>query len=313
VKAHSLGEYIYDFGWAQAAHEAGLAYYPKLVLGAPLSPATAPRLIVAEDAVHPQALRRALWESAEALAREEGCSGVHVLFCTAEEAGELEDAGWARRLTLQFHWHNPGYRTLDDYLQRFDSKRRNQLKRELRAPQTQGLTLRTVRGEALGPEHARAAHDFYVHTCEQFAWGRVQLNREFFERAFRALPENVELVEALRGEERIAGAFNLAHEGILYGRYWGALEEVPFLHFNVCLYHSVEESIRLGRRRFEPGAGGEHKVSRGFVPSAIHSVHRLFDPALDNAVRRFLRGETLHHRAAIAEGETLAGLKPWRP
>src|SRR5690606_8712720 len=148
--------------------------------------------------------------------------------------------------TLQFHWSNPGYERFDDYLARFDSKRRHQLRRELRAPEAQGITIRSVRDAALTDVHAHAAHDFYLATCRRFPWGRVQLNRDFFVRTFRAMPEQVELVEAMRGEERIAGAFNLRAGGVLYGRYWGAHEEVPFLHFNVCMYHPIAESIAMG-------------------------------------------------------------------
>lgn len=311
-KAHSWGEYIYDFAWAQAAERAGLDYYPKLVLGAPLSPATAPRFLFARDVDAPAPLRDLLARAAVALARELGMSGVHALFCTEEEAHALEAAGFAQRITLQFHWRNPGYGTLDDYLARFDAKRRHQLRREARAPESQGLIIRTVRGEALTDAHADAAHDFYLATCRRYPWGRVQLNRDFFQRVFTAMPDQVELVEALRGEQRIAGAFNLTAGGILYGRYWGALEEVPFLHFNVCMYHPIAEAIALGRTRFEPGAGGEHKVPRGFAPSAVYSAHLLFHPRLDAAVRDFVGREALHHRQLIADGEALAGLKPWR-
>ncbi len=309
-KHHSMGEYIYDFAWAQAAGRMGVEYYPKLILGAPLSPATAPRFLVAagEDA---RDARHALMEAAIESAREEGCSSVHVLFPTEEEADFLESRGMARRMTLQFHWKNPGYRTYEDYLGRFSSKRRHQLKRERGAAAEQGITLRTVEGAALGPEHARRAHAFYAATCERFAWGQVQLTPDFFARAFRAMPESMQMVEAVRGGKVIAGAFNVITPERLYGRYWGCFEEHPFLHFHVCLYHSVEECIRAGRRVFEPGAGGEHKVSRGFEPTAVHSTHLIFDARLDRAIRDFLRREREHLAPAVAEAERLAGLKPW--
>lgn len=310
LKTHSFGEYIYDFGWAQASERAGIPYYPKLVLGAPLSPATTQRFGVG-DAQDGEALRSLLARAAVALARELGASGVHVLFCTGEEAEALTSQGFAHRTSLQFHWQNPGYTSLEDYLGRFTSKRRHQLRRELQAPQAQGVEITTVRGEALEDAHADAAHGFYLATCERFAWGRVQLTQDFFRRAFRTLPEAVELVEARRDGRRIAGAFNLVNDGVLYGRYWGAHEEVPFLHFNVCLYHSIREAISLGRQRFEPGAGGEHKIPRGFAPAAVHSAHLLFEPALDDAVRDLLTREGLHHARIIDEAEQLAGMKPW--
>lgn len=311
LKGHSMGEYIYDFAWAQAARQLGVEYYPKLVVGAPLSPATCPRLLVAAGEADPAALRKALREAAVALAREEGCSSVHVLYPLEEEADALEEAGFARRLTLQFHWRNPGYASFEDYLARFDSKRRNQLRREVRAPAAQGVRLATVRGEALGPEHAAHAFRFYEATCERHAWGRVQLTPDFFARVFRTLPDAVEFVEARREGRLLAGAFNLAWGDVLYGRYWGCDEELPFLHFNVCLYHSVAECIERGRRLFEPGAGGEHKISRGFEPSGVHSAHLLFHPRLDRAVRSFLAEERRHHAGVIAGSADIAGMKPW--
>ncbi|MBU8895676.1 GNAT family N-acetyltransferase [Corallococcus sp. M34] len=310
LKFHSMGEYIYDFGWANAAARLGVEYYPKLIVGGPLSPATVPRLLIAPGEDVP-ALRRALLEAAVESAKEADCSSVHVLYPTDDEAGFLEEAGLARRITLQFQWKNPGYQHYDDYLSRFDSKRRNQLKRERGAAATQGITLRTVRGAELGPEHARRAFEFYASTCERHAWGQVQLTPDFFTRLFRAMPGTVEMVEAVREGKVIAGAFNLATAERLYGRYWGCVEEHPFLHFNVCLYQSVEDCIRAGRKVFEPGAGGEHKVSRGFEPTAVHSAHLVFDRRLDSAVRDFVRRERHQLQLAVEEAERICGLKPW--
>lgn len=309
-KYHSMGEYIYDYAWAQAAARMGVEYYPKLVIGAPLSPATAPRFLVAPGE-HVRDARHALMEAAIESAREEGCSSLHVLYPTEEEADFLEQSGMARRMTLQFHWKNPGYSTYEDYLARFSSKRRHQLRRERGAAEEQGITLRTVSGAELGPEHARRAHAFYAATCERYAWGQVQLTPDFFARVFRAMPAAMQMVEAVRSTKVIAGAFNVASPERLYGRYWGCFEEHPFLHFHVCLYHSVEECIRAGRKVFEPGAGGEHKISRGFEPTAVHSAHLIFDQNLNRSVRDFLRRERAHLTPAVEEAERLAGLKPW--
>lgn len=311
-KFHSMGEYIYDFAWAEAADRMGVEYYPKLLIGAPLSPATSPRFLIAEGEAVTD-LRHALLEAAIESAREEGCSSVHVLYPTPEEADFLEADGLARRLTLQYHWKNPGYRSYEDYLARFDAKRRHMLKRERGAAAEQGITIRTVRGDELGPEQAKLAHDFYAATVKAHGWGPQQLNRDFFTRVFRSLPDAVELVQAQKGSRVIAGAFNVVTPERLYGRYWGAFEEVPFLHFHVCLYHSVEECIRAGRKVFEPGAGGPHKIARGFEPSAVHSAHLIFDRRLDTAVRDFVRRERNHLAPAIAEAERISGLRPWPP
>ncbi|MBF5046259.1 N-acetyltransferase [Aggregicoccus sp. 17bor-14] len=309
-KFHSMGEYIYDFGWAGAASRLGIEYYPKLLVGVPLSPATAPRLLVAAGEDVP-ALQDALAQALRASAEEEGLSGLHVIFPPEAEAARLEAHGLARRLTLQYHWRNPGYATYADYLSRFDSKRRAQLKRERAAAGFQGITIRTVKGEELTAAHARLAYDFYESTNEKHSWGQIQLNRDFFLRVFRTMRDAVELVVAEREGRVIAGAFNVASRTRLYGRYWGALEEHPFLHFNVCLYHSVDECIQQGREAFEPGAGGEHKISRGFLPTGIHSAHLIHDRRLDNAVRASLIHEREHLQRAVDEAEEIAGMKPW--
>jgi predicted N-acyltransferase len=306
-KHHSMGEYVYDFGWAQASHQFGVDYYPKLLVGVPLSPITAQRFLGTE--------RRALAEFAVKSAQQQGLSSIHIIFPPDDEAAELEtySLGLFRRSGMQYHWKNPGYRTYDDYLSRFDSKRRHQLKRERGAAQTQGITLRTVPGSALTSEHAKLAYRFYEATCEKNGWGGVQLNAKFFERAFATMPDDLEMVLAERQGKAIAGAFNLVSPKRLFGRYWGCFEDVPFLHFNVCLYHSVDECIRSGREVFEPGAGGEHKIPRGFEPTAIHSLHRAFDLRFDAALRDFCRRETAHVQRVLAESTELAGLKPWEP
>jgi predicted N-acyltransferase len=310
LKHHSMGEYVYDFAWANAARSFGLEYYPKLLVGVPLSPLTARRFLVApgEDEAE---VRRVLLEAVLELGRKERLSSVHVIFPPEAEAAALEQLGLFRRLGMQYHWRNPGYRTYDDYLSRFDSKRRHQLKHERGAAAKQGISLRTVRGEALTAEHATIAYRFYEATVEKNGWGQVQLNREFFERAFATLKESVELVVAERAGKTIAGAFNLSTSQRLYGRYWGCFEEHPFLHFHVCLYHSVDDCIQRGLKVFEPGAGGEHKVSRGFVPTAIHSAHRVFEPRFEKAVQSFCARERAQVEEVLREGEKISGLKPW--
>lgn len=305
-KHHSMGEYIYDFGWAQAATQFGVTYHPKLLVGVPLSPITAPRFLGPPEA------REELAKAAIASAKKQGLSSVHILFASHHEAAQLEALGLGlfRRKSMQYHWKNPGYRTYHDYLARFDAKRRHQLKRERAAAATQGITIRTVRGAQLEAEHARLAYRFYESTCEKNGWGSVQLNAQFFERAFAAMPNELELVVAERAGKAVAGAFNVVGEKRLYGRYWGCFEEHPFLHFNVCLYHSVDECIRAGREAFEPGAGGEHKIPRGFEPTQINSLHLAFDERFDRALRDFCRREAGQIERVVEQSPQLTGLKP---
>lgn len=305
-KHHSMGEYVYDFGWAQAANQFRVDYYPKLLVGVPLSPITAPRFLGPPD------VRKKLAEGAVESARKQGLSSVHVIFPPEEETKELEAAGlgFFARKTMQYHWKNPGYRTYDDYLARFDSKRRNQLKRERGAAATQGITIRTVRSPELSATHAKLAYRFYESTVSKNGWGQVQLNAKFFDKVFATMPKQVELVVAEREGKVIAGAFNLVGARRLYGRYWGCFEEHPFLHFNVCLYHSVDECIQRGFEAFEPGAGGEHKIPRGFEPTQINSLHLAFEPRFDRALRDFCRREAAQVDRVVDNSTEIAGLKP---
>lgn len=295
LKDNSEGEFVFDFAWAGAAQRAGIRYYPKLIVAVPFTPATGARLLVRDPAERP-ALLPVLAAVLRKLTAAAQISGAHVLFPTETEASALAEAGLAHRLGLQFHWQNHGYGSFDDYLARFSSKRRNQIKRERREMEKAGITLSTARG-SISPAEIDAMYGFYLSTVDKFTWGRQYLNRAFFEEVCQKLAGRVEIVLAREGQRIIAGAFNLVGETTLFGRYWGAVEERPFLHFNVCFYHSIDECIERKLARFEPGAGGQHKLVRGFEPAVTHSVHHLAHPGLDRAVREFLERE----RAAVTE------------
>jgi uncharacterized protein len=301
AKANSDGDFSRDHSWASAAIEAGLPYYPKLVLTVPFTPATGRRLLVAAGEDRAEAVR-ALLGAARALAEEEKLRSVHVLFALSEEARELEEAGLAERVDFQYHWVNAGYRTPDDFLARFASKRRTALRRERAAPARQGVEIRTVRGEDLaaqGPGLAREMFELHRTAVDRMAWGMRFVNGGFYDRVLAGMPDAVEIVEARRDGRIVAAAFNVASGTRLYGRYWGCREELPFLHFNVCLYHSVDECIRRGLEAFEGGAGGEHKLSRGFEPALTHSAHLFLDARVDVPLRRYLEAETRERRLAL--------------
>ena len=297
LKDDSHGEFVFDAMWATTAERAGIRYYPKLVLGVPFTPATGRRVLVApgEDAPSREA---ELYTAALEYARAEGLSSVHVLFPTEAELPVLEAQGYALRLGVQYLWRNAGYRTFDDFLARFRSKRRHQIQRERHAVEALGISLRTLRGDALEDVDAACAHRLYVSTVDRYPWGVRSLTEDFFARLLAGFKHRCEFVEARREGRRVAGAFNFTGPRTLYGRYWGAFEEHPFLHFNVCLYHPVEDCIARGRERFEPGAGGEHKLTRGFEPHLTYSAHLFLHPGLDRAVRGFLA----HERAAVESG-----------
>jgi predicted N-acyltransferase len=266
-----------------------------------ITPCTGPRLLV-----HPGADRaaclRALIEGARAVAADEGASSLHVLFPTAAEADELAALGLARRVSFQYHWRNEGYRAPEEFLARFDSKRRNAAKRERAAPAAQGIAITTVRGAELVAERARWARDaFQLHrsTVDKLMWGRRWLNEPFYQRVFERMSEQVEVVAARRDGELVAGAFNVSSATRLYGRYWGCFEEHKFLHFNVCLYHSIDDCIARGLSAFEGGAGGEHKLTRGFEPAETYSSHLFLERRLARPLADYIAREALDRAAQL--------------
>jgi predicted N-acyltransferase len=300
LKQPGVGEYVDDSLWEHASLRLGLPWHPKLVLGLPFTPITGRRLLVAPGEDGP-GLRSLLLQAAEELARAEGFSSLHVHFHLEEESAAFESGGYVPRLGVQYHWLNEGYAQPEDFLARFRSSRRNQLRRERRAVAEAGVELRTLRGPQLQAT-AESLFQLYAGTARRNG-SRPYLAPGFFARLVRDMPEALELVEARRGGERIAAALNICGPEALYGRYWGCVEDLPFLHFAVCLYHPVDDCIRRGIQRFEPGAGGEHKLARGFTPSLTRSAHRLLHAPLAARVARSLAAE----RAAI-----LSGLPAWR-
>jgi predicted N-acyltransferase len=313
VKGNSEGEFVFDHSWARYAElELGIAYYPKLIVAVPFTPATGPRLLVRPGTAR-EPLLAALSEALAAICRDGKLSSAHVLFPTAAEASALAAQGLLERHGMQFQWHNPGYASFDEFLGRFDSKKRHQIRRERREIADRNIVLDVLTDKTLGPEHADFIFDFYAATVDKFPWGRRYLNRAFFEEVCSTMPDSLHVVAATeRGSQRrLGGAFNLLGKRRLYGRYWGALADVPFLHFNVCFYKGIEEAIVRGLGGFEPGAGGEHKVARGFEPTVTHSAHHLADRRLRNAVGAHLIGERAAVDESVAEAEPV--LKPARP
>jgi predicted N-acyltransferase len=298
----SDGDFSRDWEWAAAAARARVPYYPKLVVGVPFTPATGRRILVAEGEDR-QARVDEVVAALRAVAAREGAQGIHVLFPDPAEARRLEAAGLALRIDLQYHWRNAGYQDPDEFLARFPSKRRNAIRRERAAPARQGIAIRTVRGDELSRDPEGWARDvFALHraSTDRMAWGMRWVSRAFYEHAFAAMPDALEVVEARRDGRLVAMAFNVASRTRLFGRYWGCIEDHPFLHFNVALYHSIDECIRRGVEVFEGGAGGDHKLARGFEPAETWSAHLLLDPRLDRPVRRWIAEERALRSGAVA-------------
>lgn len=285
VKTNSHGEYVFDHAWANALERAGGQYYPKLQVASPFSPVPGPRLL-RRPGVSLVEMARGL----EALAEELGCSSTHVTFCTHEEWRALGAAGWLRRMGMQYHWDNPGYGGFDDFLATLSSRKRKAIKRERRAAQ-EGLSFRALSGAALTPEVWRQFYRFYTATTDR-KWGGAYLTPEFFRLLGERLGERVVLMFAERDGRPIAGALNLRGDDALYGRNWGCVEDVPFLHFELCYYQAIDYAIAHGLRRVEAGAQGEHKIQRGYLPRPTYSAHSIRHPGLRHAVAEFLEAET---------------------
>ncbi|HEY2385710.1 MAG TPA: GNAT family N-acetyltransferase [Candidatus Binatia bacterium] len=302
VKTHSQGEFVFDHGWAEAARRGGIDYYPKLLVAAPFTPATGVRFLASADADRP-AVVRALATALKEICARQSFSSAHVNFCTADEAATLAGLGFVERTGYQFQWINPGWRTFDDYLGAFRSKRRTQIKRERRELASQGITITVHAGDAIPESLVQPMFRLYRHTVDKLYWGRQYLNAELFRLLWQRWRARLCCVVARRGDTIVAGTINVRKGDVLYGRYWGALEELRYLHFNVCYYAAIDWCLQQGITRFEPGAGGEFKHLRGFDARPTTSMHYLSDPRLARAVADYL----VEERAAIAREITWMG------
>ncbi len=302
LKAHSQGEYVFDQGWADAWERAGGRYYPKLQIASPFSPVPGPRLLLRDPALAP-----ALIGAIEAVTDQNELSSAHVTFVTPDQLPHFEAAGWLIREGVQFHWRNDGYRSFDDFLDALASRKRKAIRKE-RAAAVEGLTIRHLNGAEIQPHHWDAFWTFYQDTGSR-KWGRPYLTRAAFDRIGERLGDKVLLILAERDGVPIAGALNLIGADTLYGRYWGATEEVPFLHFELCYYQAIDAAIARRLSTVEAGAQGEHKLARGYVPVPTWSAHYIPHPAFRRAVAEFVERE---RQAIEAESEYLGELTPFR-
>jgi predicted N-acyltransferase len=290
LKSHSEGEFVFDWGWADAAARAGIAYYPKLLVGVPFTPVAGARFLCAPGADR-GACVALLAAALRRICADHGFSGVHVNFCREDEAEQLQQAGYLLRIGVQYHWHNEGFGSFDDYLARLRSKRRNQVRRERRGVAEEGVTVEVLRGDAIPDAVFEPLYRCYRATVDAHVYGRRYLNRRFFSLLAERFRGRLCLVVARRGEEVVGATLNVAKGDALYGRYWGGLEPIRYLHFDVCYYAAIQHCIEAGIQRFEPGAGGDYKFLRGFDARPTYSVHHLEEPRLAAAVARFLEAE----------------------
>jgi predicted N-acyltransferase len=290
VKAHSMGEFVFDHGWAEAAEHAGIAYYPKLLVGVPFTPATGARFLTRPGGDRASVVR-ALGEALKGVCRRNGFSSVHVNFCLRDEVEALAECGFEHREGYQYQWTNLGWRSFEDYVAALKTKRRTQVRRERRELGEQGIAIEAKEGAELPADLLATMFRLYRATIDKLYWGRQYLNQRLFDLVGERWRRRLCLIVARRDGEVVAGTFNVRKGGVLYGRYWGTFEELRFLHFNVCYYAAIEHCVRQGIERFEPGAGGEFKHLRGFDARPTNSMHFLADRRLARAVADYLARE----------------------
>jgi hypothetical protein len=301
LKSHSYGEYVFDHGWADAYERAGGDYYPKLQAAVPFTPVTGPRLLAREGAgrTERQAL---LLQAAATLTERLDVSSLHITFPMREEWDLAGKLGFLQRNDQQFHWQNEDYRSFDDFLAALVSRKRKSIRAERKRAHESGIEIDWVTGAGLTEAHWDDFFAFYMDTGSR-KWGTPYLTREFFSLIGETMRDEILLVLAKRGGRAIAGALNFIGADALYGRYWGALEEHPCLHFEVCYYQAIDFAIQHKLARVEAGAQGEHKLARGYLPVPTYSIHWIRDAGLRRAVADYLKRE----RAAVARETALLG------
>lgn len=296
LKSHSFGEYVFDHHWAEAYERAGGRYYPKILCAAPFTPVPGPRLLAGTPA-----RKAALAAAVIGLGRAHRASSAHINFIDEADASALAASGWLMRRGAQFHWFNRGYRTYEDFLGALASRKRKSLKRERREA-ADDLTIRRLVGSDIEERHWDAFWRFYQDTGGR-KWGRPYLTRAFFDEIAETMTDRLMMVLAQDGDRPIAGALNFIGGDTLYGRYWGRLEDRPFLHFEICYHQAIDFAIERGLDRVEAGAQGEHKIARGYEPVTTRSAHWIANDRMRTAIERYLAAERLqidHDIGAIA-------------
>lgn len=306
AKTHSQGEYIFDHSWADAFERAGGEYYPKLQMAVPFTPVTGRRLLSRPEDT--ETARAALLRGAVQLAAQEGSSSLHITFCTEEEATAGAELGLLPRITQQYHWLNRDYGDFAGFLADLSSRKRKMIRREREVANAFGGTIRCLTGDQIEPAHWNAFWTFYQDTGSR-KWGRPYLTRAFFDEVHATMRDDVVLVLAERAGRPVAGALNFLGRDTIFGRYWGAVEDHPCLHFECCYYRAIDWAILHGLSRVEAGAQGEHKIARGYLPAPIHSLHWIANPSFRTAVARYLEAE---RQATVEEIEVLTSYGPFR-
>jgi uncharacterized protein len=307
LKGHSRGEYVFDSAWADAWHRAGGRYYPKLQVSVPFTPATGRRLLARQD-TDADEIERQLAAGCVQVAQQTKVSSLHLTFLPKAQWRMLGEMGLLLRIDQQFHWHNQGYSSFEDFLASLASKKRKNLNRERREVASSGIEIDWLTGSDLREAHWDAFFEFYTDTGNR-KWGSPYLTRKFFSLIAQSMADRILLILCRRGRRYIAGALNFIGSDALYGRNWGCIEDHRFLHFEACYYQAIDFAISRGLSRVEAGAQGPHKVARGYLPQTTYSAHWIRDAGLRDAIARYLKDERSYVEADI---DYLAAHTPFR-
>ena len=302
IKTHSYGEYVFDFQWANAYHQAGVDYYPKLVSAIPFTPASGCRLYIDQHYTYQQLLPMII-EAIQSLQLKEGYSSWHILFPPKEESVSLSQAAIPARVGMQYHWRNSDYKDFADFLNSCKLKRRKNIKRERKKVERQGLVIEVLEGESITNNVWQRFYLFYQMTYVKRSGHGGYLTAEFFQQIGKHMANDIVMIGAFDNKELIAASLFIKGSDVLYGRYWGCLKEYDFLHFELCYYQGIEYCIKNRLGSFDAGAQGEHKISRGFYPVKTYSNHLIFNQDFNQAIKRFINQESIIVEQMITEAE----------
>ena len=307
LKGHSYGEYVFDWGWADAFERAGQKYFPKLLSAVPFTPVTCPKLFVCPGE-NKQQVHSVLVNGLVSALTQLNVSSLHVNFSTEGDWNFLGESGFLKRLGIQYHWHNDNYASFEGFLANLSSRKRKAIRKERNAAAASGVKIRLLTGDEIKRRHWDAFYRFYVDTSDR-KWGSAYLNREFFDILGERMADKVLLVMAEYDETLVGGALNFIGTDTLYGRNWGCLADFKFLHFEACYYRAIDFAIERGLSRVEAGAQGHHKLQRGYTPTLTYSNHYILDAQFREAVAEFLKREGRH---VLLEKTELEKKSPFR-
>jgi len=290
LKMHSYGEYIFDHSWANAFENAGGQYYPKLLSAIPFTPATGPRFLIRDDNVDKDKIFELLINTIENLVKNNNLSSAHINFLSEDISIKLNHKNWIERKGLQFHWHNKEYKTFNDFLEKLKSTKRKAIKKERQKIFNFGIKIERITGNDLTDEMWDSFYEFYLNTVDK-KWGGAYLTKNFFYLINQNMKDKVLLVIAKQHDKIVAAALNFIGNDTLYGRNWGSIVDIPFLHFELCYYQAIEFAIEQKIKKVEAGAQGDHKIQRGYIATSTYSCHYINNPSFTDAVKRFVKME----------------------